>query len=61
MAEDVDAAGAGRQHATDHVEQRRLAGAVGANDGAPLALGDVHRDLLYGPDGAEVLAQAVQR
>src|SRR5262249_61337421 len=37
----------------DHIEHRRLAGAVGADDGADLALADVERDAGQGAHAAE--------
>ena len=39
-----------RQHAHDGVEQRGLAGAVGADDGDDLVVGDVERHAAHGLD-----------
>ena len=50
-----DAAGVGLVEARDHVEQRRLAGAVGADDGQDAAARHVERYVLAGRDAAELL------
>ena len=59
--------GAGKAHAArgrlhhpgDQVEQRGLAGAVGPDDGANLADGDLHADVVDGDECAIALGQAV--
>ena len=54
----ADRAGVGPSVARDEVEQRRLAGAVGADDAAQLALGHVEVDVAVGVDAAEMLRHA---
>ena len=50
----------GGEDARDHVEQRRLAGAVRPDDAADLALGDVERHLVDGDEAAEALGDPVE-
>ena len=45
--------------AGDEVEQRRLAGAVGSDDGAHLAVGNLHADVVHGNERAVTLRQTV--
>src|SRR5512138_658995 len=60
MAGEADRA-RGRLHgAGDDVEQRRLAGAVGADDGADLAVLDPHRHLVERHQGAVAARHAVE-
>src|SRR4051812_1118119 len=56
-AEQSDLSGIGTQLAGDLVEQRGLAGAVGADDQMPLARADRHRDVLRHRQPAERLVQ----
>ena len=56
-----DAAGVGLVEARDHVEQRGLAGAVGADDRDDAALGDVDRHVLDCGDAAEALGDTRDR
>ena len=56
-----DAAGIRLVEAGDHVEQRGLAGAVGADDREDAALGDVDRHAVDGGDAAEVLGNVRNR
>ena len=53
LAEEMDPPGGGREVAGDGVEQRRLAGAVGAEDGVLLAGGDRQRDVVDRAQRAE--------
>ena len=57
-AVEEDAAGVGRLEAGDQVEQRRLAGAVGADDAEDLALVDIEGDVGVGGEAAEALGHA---
>ena len=50
----------GRHVPRDHVEQRGLAGAVGAEDGAALAVRDVEVDVAHGVEAAEAPADPPQ-
>ena len=50
-----DLAGGGREEAGDHVEERRLAGAVGADDGAKFPRRHLHRHVADGDQAAELL------
>ena len=52
-AADDDAAGVGRDAADQHMHERRLAGAVVADDPDALARGDVEADAVKGAHGAE--------
>ena len=54
-----DAAGVGLVEAGDHVQQRGLAGAVGADDGEDAAAWHVERHVLHGGDAAETLGHAL--
>jgi len=56
--EEANAAGAWRDETGDDVEERRLAGAVGADDDEPLAVGRVHVDAAERQEPAEVVTQA---
>src|SRR6267142_2703595 len=47
-----------RQHARDQIEQRRLAGAIGANQANDLAAPDRYRDVAVGDQPAEALPDA---
>ena len=60
LAEEMDPPGGGREVAGDGVEQRRLAGAVRAEDGVLLAGGDAQRDVVDGAQGAECARHAAQ-
>src|SRR5919202_1371365 len=53
-------AGGWRQRAADQVDQRRLAGAVGADDAQPLALAHRDTEIVDGGQAAEVLAHATE-
>ena len=59
-AEQVDAAARGSELAGDEVEQRRLAGAVRADDQAPLSRLDVEVDVAGDLETSEGLAQVPQ-
>ena len=60
VAEELDRAG-GRRHVTgDDVEQRRLPGAVRAENGAPLAVRDVEIDVTHGVEAAVAPADPPQ-
>ena len=52
VAEHADAAGVGREQAREQLHERRLAGAVGPEQGDELARGDAERDAVEGPHGA---------
>jgi hypothetical protein len=58
LAEELDRAGGGGQVARDDVEQSRLASAVRAQDGSPLAVRDVEIDVLNGDETAEAPADS---
>ena len=60
MAAELDRARARRDVAGDDVEERRLAGAVRAEDGAPLAVRDVEVDVAHGVEAAEAPADPPQ-
>jgi hypothetical protein len=57
-AVELDFAGVGRQRAGDDFQQRRFAGAVGANEAVDLALDHVEIDALQSGHGAETLADS---
>ena len=61
LAADRDRAAVGRGDAGEHVHQRRLAGAVVADEADALAGRDREVDAVERPDGAEMLLDAVQR
>ena len=58
LASKKDLPGVVSEIAGDQVEERRLAGAVGADDRAQVALGDGQVHAAHGLDAAEMLAQA---
>src|SRR5437899_818786 len=60
LGRDPDGAGRGPEHAGDAVEQRRLAGTVGANDPEDLTRGDSEADVVEGVHAAELHAEAVE-
>src|SRR2546425_783562 len=60
VVEERDAAGARRQHAGDEVEQRRLAGAVGADERAALARADGELHAVDGTKPTEPLRDLLQ-
>ena len=60
LVEEADAAGGRQEVAGDGVEQRRLAGAVGAEHGAPLAGRDPHADAGERHQRAEVPRHAFE-
>ena len=51
-----DRSAVGTEHAADRVEQRRLAGAVGADDGEDVALHHVEAHVADGKQAAKALA-----
>ena len=53
MPEHADGALVGLPEAQDHVDRRRLAGAVGAEQRGDLAELEMQVDAIDGPDGAE--------
>jgi len=57
FAEEGDPARVAREVAGDQVEERRLAGTVGTNDGAEVALGDRKVHPVHGLDATEVLRE----
>src|SRR5207237_9842331 len=57
-AVEADPAGRRRVGARDQVEEGRLPRAVGADEADDLALIDPERQILHGPEAAEVLRQA---
>ena len=59
LAFERDAAGGGLQHAGQQVDQRGLAGAVGADQRVARAARDVQADVVGGGDAAEALDQAL--
>ena len=61
LAAQQDVAGGRRLHAGQHAQQRRLAAARRADDGEELAFGDVEVDAVDGGEGAESLAQRLER
>ena len=60
-AVEPDRAGVGPVEPGDEIEQRRLAGAVRADDADELALGDVEIDAIDGGQAAEAPRQPAQR
>src|SRR5690606_38107061 len=60
LAAEPDFAAGRREHARDQVEHRGLAGAVGADQGVPLALHNIQVDLLDYRQGSERLAQVTE-
>src|SRR5439155_22887508 len=58
LAVEPDRALRRRQHAGDEIEQRRLAGAVGADQTDDLAAADRDRDVAVGDEAAEPLPDA---
>ena len=60
LAVEPDRAARGREAAADQVEQRRFAGAVGADDREPLAARDVERDAADDLGHAETLLDVAQ-
>jgi hypothetical protein len=60
LAEEADPPGRGREVAGDGVEQRGLAGAVGADQGAALPRGDGERDVLDRLERAEGPGDALE-
>src|SRR5579872_2626337 len=56
---EFDAAGRRRKESTDQIEKGGLARAVGADNGAQLALCDVERDVAHRDQVAEPLGDAV--
>src|SRR5436853_253199 len=58
LAGEADEAGVGPQLAGELRDERRLAGAVGADERQRLALGDVEVDAVGGDQPAEPLAQS---
>src|SRR5215470_2995528 len=54
---EAHAAGAGREHAREHVDEGRLAGSIGADDGDELALADRQAHAVEGDVGAVEPAQ----
>ena len=60
LAAEVDRAGGRLVHAGEHLDQRRLAGAVVADQGDDLAGMDVEIDVGQRRDGAEILGDAAQ-
>src|SRR5207244_7933036 len=60
VAREDDAAGFGPVVAGDHVEERRLAGAVGADDPENLAGRHLEAHLGYGGEAAEALRHALE-
>src|SRR5439155_10396516 len=59
-AEELDRAGGRREVAGDDVEERRLPGAVRAEDRTPLAVRDVEVDIAHGVEAAEPPADPPQ-
>ena len=57
LAAEADGAVVGTQVTGDEVEQRGLAGAVGADDAEGLALGNVEREVLHHLKRAEALRE----
>ena len=55
-----DCAGTRFQHAADHVEQRRLACAIGANDAAYLAFANAEADVRHRFQATEAARNALQ-
>ena len=60
LAGEGDRTAVGLEDAGDHVEQRRLAGAVGADHAADLAGLDVERHLVHRHQAAEALGHVVE-
>ncbi len=60
LAEELDRARRRRDVAADDVEERRLPGAVRAEDRAPLAVDDVEVDVVHGEKPAEPPADPPQ-
>jgi hypothetical protein len=60
LAVELDRARARWEVAGDHVEERRLAGAVRAEDRAPLAVRDIQVDVAHGVEAAEPPADPPQ-
>jgi hypothetical protein len=58
LAREADAAGARRELAREHVDERRLAGAVGAYHGVDLADAPVERDRIDRGEAAKATAEA---
>ncbi len=58
LAPEVDLARVVREVARDQVEEGRLPGAVGADDGAQVAVGHVQIHPVHGLEASEVLLQA---
>ena len=56
LAVELDRAGVGRDGAGEQVEHRRLAGAVGADEGGDRALAQLDGEVVGGDDAAEALA-----
>ena len=57
----VDAAGVRLPQSDDALDERRLAGAIGAEQAEDLPPVDVQRDAAYGVDGAVRLGQIADR
>jgi len=61
LAAEQDGAGARRERAGQHVDERRLAGAVRADQRMDVALRDIHVELVQRVEAAEAFGQAFDR
>ncbi len=57
-AEDSDGAGRRRCQSEDHMDDGRLARAVGSEEAEDFAPPDIEGDVVHGPEPAEILDQA---